>query len=165
MSEPASRDVRKNDTDLTSSDPMPYEALMAECVALRALNTHQAALLEERHADVRLVSFVDGSLNLQGGPIPVFVEYFAQMLGKGGDGPIANYTETRVHDAELGELVLTLQRSAGKTPHELRRTAEAQRDGLAEAITVAAADLSEAREKPDLVATALRLAKTHIMKD
>lgn len=165
MTTPADDHMRKDAADGTPSDPMSYAALLEECVALRKLNDHQAALLDERYADLRLVSFVNGHLNLQGGPIPVFVEYFAQMLGKGGDGPISNYTETRVHDVELGELVLTLQRSDGKTPHELRRAAEAQRDGLAAAISEATDNLFKATRGPIAVANTLFIAKNHILRD
>ena len=154
-------------SDNTSREPCEnpsLQDLLEERDALRAEVTRQAALLEERYADVRLVSFVDGYLTLRGGPIPAIIASLAQMLGKGGDGPIANYTETRVHDAELGELVLTLQRSEGKTPHELRRAAEAQRDQLADAIAVAIDALAHGREAANVTASNLALAKKYSLE-
>lgn len=43
-----------------------------------------------------------------------------------------NYVEQHIHDRETGErYTITIQRPGKKTPHELRRKAEAERDSLA----------------------------------
>ena len=39
-----------------------------------------------------------------------------------------NYVEVRMHHPDTGDLVLSVQRVLGKTPHELRKEAEVERD-------------------------------------
>jgi hypothetical protein len=51
----------------------------------------------------------------------------AEARGLLKDAP--NYVECSMRD-DLGELVLVIQKREGKTPHELRRAAEAERDRL-----------------------------------
>jgi hypothetical protein len=51
----------------------------------------------------------------------------AEARGLLKDAP--NYVECSMRD-DLGELVLTIQKREGKTPNELRRAAEAERDRL-----------------------------------
>jgi hypothetical protein len=94
-----------------------------------------AALSEGRFRDVRLVEFKDGELVLKGTLFEYIAEFMAQMLISSRDrSDPANYTETRLEHPELGPLVLTLQRGLGKTPHALRREAEAERDALVAAL-------------------------------
>jgi hypothetical protein len=62
-------------------------------------------------------------IELEGGPIPAIAEYLANMLGMQGDAP-SNYVSMEVNRADVGAMVLTLQRCSGKTPHQLRKDAE-----------------------------------------
>lgn len=104
-------------------------ALKAELSALQAENDRTKAMLEGRFADVRLVSFTDGKLDVSSGMIPCMAEYLAQMLQGDParpDASLANYVEMTLYHPEVGELVLTLQRASGKTPHQLRREAESR---------------------------------------
>lgn len=105
----------------------PVVALKAELSALKEENARTMAMLEGRFADVRLVSFNDGKLDVSSGMIPCMAEYLAQMLQGDParpDGSLANYVEMTLHHPEVGELVLTLQRASGKNPHQMRREAE-----------------------------------------
>tara|TARA_Y100000815_G_scaffold270556_1_gene295441 strand:- start:903 stop:1577 length:675 start_codon:yes stop_codon:yes gene_type:complete len=96
-------------------------------------NAHKEALLAERYDDAKLVDFSGGTLSVKGSVVPVIVETLAQCLGHGEpDTDVANYVEMKVNHAEIGELIVTIQRQSGKTPHELRREAEAK---LAKIIT------------------------------
>jgi hypothetical protein len=52
----------------------------------------------------------------------------AGMVGMLGDA--MNYVEMRLRDADGKEYLLTVQRGERPTPHELRRSAEAERDAL-----------------------------------
>jgi hypothetical protein len=103
-------------------------------------NKRLTALLEKRYKDVRLVEFRNGQMVLSGSIIEHMAEFMAQML-EGPEGPEnntpANYTETRLTHHRMGELVLTMQRVSGKTPHELRREAEAERDAAIQALAAA----------------------------
>lgn len=109
-----------------------YEELEREVVRLRAL-------LEERYDGVRLVEMRGNEMVLQGGPAGYFAAYMAEMLEMrdGGCQPYANYVEMSLTHAKAGPLILTLQRSMGKTPHQLRREAETERDALIEALHAA----------------------------
>jgi len=96
--------------------------------ALERVIAEQAALLEGRFSDVDLIGFESGTLTLKGPLIPLLAEAMAQMLRPTGRSEPANYTETAVTHEELGPLTLTLQRKAGRTPHELRVAAETRAD-------------------------------------
>lgn len=106
-------------------DPPDPDARVAE---LERLLAEQAALLEDRFSDLDLVGLENGVITLKGPLIPLLAEAMAQMLRPEGRSEPANYTETAVTHEELGPLTLTLQRKAGKTPHELRREAETRAD-------------------------------------
>lgn len=80
-------------------------------------------------SSARLVRFENGQFTFKAPIIPLMAEYLAQMLTASGGEP-ANYTETAFYHTALGELTLSLQRKSGKTPHELRMAAEAERDAL-----------------------------------
>lgn len=68
-------------------------------------------------------------MELEGGPIPAIAEYLANMLGMKAENP-SNYVQMEVNRG-LDRMVLILQRCAGKTPHQLRLEAEAERDQAA----------------------------------
>lgn len=82
--------------------------------------------------DVLLTEIRDGSFGFS---LP---EYLAKLVGTLGialldDLDAANYVELRVEDA-TGPLAVTVQRHAGKSPHELRLAAEAERDMLRQVV-------------------------------
>jgi hypothetical protein len=82
------------------------------------------AILEDRMDDVRLVSYVNGVLDLEGTPVAYIAEYLAQMLeGREKNNP-ANYMEMSITHNRLGELTMSLQRQSGKSPHQLRKEAD-----------------------------------------
>lgn len=102
--------------------------------ALKAEIAHKDALLEERYSDIRLVSFEGGSFTFSSPILPLLTEFMAQMLQPDQTEEAANYTETEVTHNHLGALTLTLQRVSGKTPHQLRKQAEARLSALVEVL-------------------------------
>ena len=82
--------------------------------------------MEGRFSDMRLVSFLNGTFTFEGPIIQLMAEYMAQMLKPDSEDEAANYTETQVTHDRLGYLIMTIQRASGKTPHQLRRAAEAE---------------------------------------
>jgi len=105
--------------------PVDPDVRVAE---LERVIADQAALLEERFSDMRLAGFEDGVFTFKSPIIPLIAEAMAQMLRPDGRSEPANYTETAVTHAELGQLTLILQRQTGRTPHELRVLAETRAD-------------------------------------
>jgi hypothetical protein len=97
------------------------------------------ALLEQRYEDVRLVEMRGGEMILEGGPVGYFAAYMAEMLEpRDNQGKsYANYVEMKLSHDQAGPLCLTLQRSLGQTPHQLRREAEVERDALIVALHAA----------------------------
>ncbi|MCE6958385.1 hypothetical protein LAZ40_04850 [Cereibacter sphaeroides] len=114
------------------SSPHPAEPSSAERIAeLEAEVSRLSALVESRYRDIRLVDIDEnGQLQLQGSLFEHMAAFLAEMLKVEGRQEPANYTESELHHPELGRLTLTLQRASGKTPHQLRREAELQRDAL-----------------------------------
>jgi hypothetical protein len=116
-------------------------ALIAEIFRHRALDdlpdtpppgdpARLEALLDDRLGELRLIAIEDGQITIGGPLVRVMAEAMAQMLEAGDPGNPANYTETRISHDRLGPLVLTLQRVSGRTPHEMRRATESERDAL-----------------------------------
>lgn len=136
-------------TDADTTGPGPAD-LAAENAYLRARNEELAAMLEGRFEDLRLVSFLNGEFTFESPIIPLMVEAMAQMIRPDPDTEAANYTETRVSHATLGELVMTLQRVSGATPHEKRRDAEEQVEKAKARLILAVAGLREGAD-PDRV--------------
>ena len=102
--------------------------LEATVMALEAVIASQAALIEERYADMHLVGFEGGVFTFRSPIIPLIAEAMAQTLRPDRASGPANYTETSITHEELGPLTLTLQRKTGRTPHELRLAAETRAD-------------------------------------
>jgi hypothetical protein len=102
-------------------DPPDPDTRVAE---LERVIAEQAALIEERFSDMRLAGYENGVFTFMSPIVPLIAEAMAQTLRPEPEGPAANYTETAITHAELGELTLTLQRRTGATPHELRLAAE-----------------------------------------
>lgn len=104
--------------------------LAAEIEKLRLENAKLAAIAEGRIGEARLLrAGPDGkggfTFDLAGGPVQFIAEYLAQLLGKNEDSGLRNYAEIEVQNREIGAMTLTLQRKAGKTPHQFRLEAEA----------------------------------------
>lgn len=95
---------------------------------LEAMIASQAALIEERYADMNLVGFEDGVFTFMSPIIPLIAEAMAQTLRPDRASGPANYTEISITHEELGPLTLTLQRKTGKTPHQMRLAAETRAD-------------------------------------
>ena len=66
-------------------------------------------------------------LTVEGGPAKLFAECFADQFRQSG---AMNYLEMRLTAPDGLELLVTLQKVAGKTPHQLRAEAERERDEL-----------------------------------
>lgn len=114
------------------ADPAAVLALIEEVERLSAI--------VEKHIDPKQVMLTglnvqNGSfdLGLEGGPVRLFAAAFAEYFK---ESPASNYIEMHLEsaDPEIGELVCTLQRKQGKTPHALRREAERERDGYKRAL-------------------------------
>lgn len=76
-------------------------------------------------------------IGLQGGAAQILAEGLASQLAESG---AENYVELRFtskHAAPDEEVVVTIQRVRGKSPHALRREAEAERDRLRAQVEVA----------------------------
>lgn len=72
--------------------------------------------------------------------------FAGQFVDNHPDGVNGNYIELTFHNREIGELVVSMQRKAGKTPGQKMAELEAQRDELLEALREAEAGLSALRE-------------------
>lgn len=109
--------------------------------ALRAEIDRLSALLEKRANDLRLVELnSNGEMILEGGLFHVIAAYLAQMLetrDPHSGQAYSNYVEIAMCHETAGPMVLSLQRKDGKTPHELRRDAERERDEAIEALHAA----------------------------
>jgi len=127
--------------------------LAAELEAARKDNERLAAIAEGRLGDARLLKAgPDGqggfSFDLSGGPVQFIAEYLAQFLGKGEEGGLRNYAEIEVHHGEIGPMTLTLQRRAGKTPHQFRQEAEDREATLQARLDAIEALLADLRADP-----------------
>lgn len=106
--------------------------------ALQAENDELRALLTERVLnESRVKSFIANhggfSIEMEGGAFAIMAEAFAKQLY---ESSASNYLELQFESdeyASLGQIVMTVKRETGKTPHMLRVEAEAQRDALQEA--------------------------------
>ncbi|WP_312669692.1 hypothetical protein [Stutzerimonas nitrititolerans] len=105
-----------------------YDALLEENKQLRQLTSEKvinATMLREFVAR-------DGGLTigLEGGACALMAQAFGQQLY---ESEALNYIEASFDSPDypdLGQITVTLKREAGKTPHQLRREAEAERDAL-----------------------------------
>ena len=117
--------------------------------------TTDAALVEQTRL-LHMGPNADGGwgMKLEGGPIPAIAEYLANMLGMRTDTP-SNYVQMEVNCADLGAMILTLQRCAGKTPHQLRIEAEAKALAAADTIEAQARRIEALEGAAKLVARAV----------
>lgn len=101
--------------------------------------TRLDAIISDKVADTRLVHMGprgDGfGIDLREGPIPYICEYLAQFMGHGSGDPLSNYAEIEVQHHEIGAMTLTIQRRAGKTPHQIAAAAAEEAKRLREELT------------------------------
>jgi hypothetical protein len=107
---------------IAAANPAAVLELIAEVERLSAI--------VEKHIDPKQVMMTglnvhngSFSMGLEGGPVRIFAAAFADYFK---ESPASNYIEMHLAstDPEIGELICTLQRKQGKTPHALRREAE-----------------------------------------
>lgn len=120
--------VEEEELAMANFDPatLPEEEKDQVILDLQAQVSRLSAILENRAEEVNLVSFVNGVVELEGTPVAYMAEFLAQLLeGQDKSNP-ANYVEMSITNKRLGELVMTLQRKSGFTPHQFRKKAEAE---------------------------------------
>lgn len=66
-------------------------------------------------------------IQLEGGAAGLLANAFAEQFKESG---ATNYLEVSFHHKDIGGLMVTMQRTEGKTPHMLRVEAEKERDAL-----------------------------------
>lgn len=110
--------------------PMTKAELIEELRLMTADRDKFMAIAQDKLADTRLVSAGGRGggfgFDFAGGPIPYITEYLVQFLGCRDGSTPSNYAEIEVNHSEFGALTLTLQKRAGKTPHQFRVEAEAR---------------------------------------
>jgi hypothetical protein len=108
---------------ITPFDTSPTE--QSEVEYLRAEVTRLQLLLEAKFDKETLLTGMQGNqLQLQGGAASLLAEMFALQFE---EGKADNYLEVRFTSAQIRpgeEFVVTVQKVAGKTPHQLRIDAE-----------------------------------------
>lgn len=112
------------------------KALIAERDALRQEVGRVSDLLQGKFDKETLLSHLHvqgGSLEMeiQNGAAGALAEYFAALYREIGGSNYAEMTFTSKHGGASERYTVRVQRELGKTPHELRAEAEADRDRLA----------------------------------
>lgn len=129
--------------------------------AARAINNHdnltaevkelKQSLANQAYRDVMLnkMNVERGGINLQleGGACQLLANCFADQFRSSG---ATNYLEMSFesNDADIGELVVTMQRKDGKTPSELRSDAEAENKAMRSVLSLCASVLSKVDQTP-----------------
>lgn len=137
------------DASLIANAPTDLAALVAEVERLQA---QLIELVDPKKAE--LVLFVDGAFTLRSEVFNTLLAGLVQMLDKAG---AENYCQMEAVIGTRDAVVLTIQRKAGKTPHELRREAEAEVERLRGAIKQFGKDTDGAQRQRDLGAAYARL--------
>ncbi|SEJ52938.1 hypothetical protein SAMN04244572_04353 [Azotobacter beijerinckii] len=130
VAEPVAPEVSgaTNAAFIAAANPSAILALITEVERLREV-------LAEKLIDSTMLTGIDignGSLTIgaKGGVCGIMADSFGQMLFESG---AENYIEAFFSSSkhpELGQIVVTVKRETGKTPHQLRQVAEAERDQL-----------------------------------
>ncbi len=123
----------ERDTNATLTHAL--EAAEAEREHLRAENERLRELLAEKLIDSTMLTGIDIdrnalSLSANGGICKIMADSFAQILH---EGKVINYVEAFFSSSkhpEMGQIVVTIKKETGKTPHQLRLEAEKERDVL-----------------------------------
>ncbi|HEX8596732.1 MAG TPA: hypothetical protein VF682_26135 [Pseudomonas sp.] len=105
----------------------------AEVRRLKLENNEMRLALTERLIDATtlsgsIISTEGLTLGANGGICRIMADAFGEMLF---EGEVENYIEAYFSSSkypELGQIVVTVKKEMGKTPHELRLTAERERD-------------------------------------
>jgi transcriptional regulator of acetoin/glycerol metabolism len=113
-----------------AANPAAILSLIAEVDRLTAENERIRELLAEKLIDSTMLTGIDidrGSLTIgaKGGACGILADSFGQMLYEGN---VENYIEAHFSSSkhpEMGQIVVTVKREMGRTPHQLRREAEA----------------------------------------
>ena len=129
-------DTKEQRQALGAVSPEEVEELLDRFEAVEKENTKlREALAEKVTSEIVLrdLSVGNGSINasFEGGAVHLFVDSLANQFVESG---AANYIEMQFHSEATGQLLLTLQRVNGKTPHQLREAAEKERDELRDRI-------------------------------
>ena len=150
---------------MTDCSPIALENIAKKLKAAEAEIERLNALLEERFDDVRLVRYENGQFDFSDGPIPYIAAYLAEMFDQ-GDGANANYFEVGINHRKVGPMTLTVQRTEGKTPHQLRKEAEAERDALKNEGRASTVALDWVRLEPlgNFVATVVPFGKVRVTR-
>lgn len=111
------------------------QQLRAEIERLQAENSSLRDALADKVVDsTKLRAFLpaDGgfTIGLEGGPCALLADAFGEQIYTSDAINYLQLTFTSGAYPDLGEIVVTLQRCTGKTPHELRIDAEQERDQL-----------------------------------
>ncbi len=107
-------------TQIKAEHKREIEALQAENERLQKL-----FLKDVRIKELGLTPNLHASF--EGGPVRLMAECYADFF-RSSEAP--NYIEMQLCSEDGLELIATLQRKSGKTPHQLRQEAEAERDSL-----------------------------------
>ncbi|WP_278439499.1 hypothetical protein [Pseudomonas oryzihabitans] len=111
------------------------QQLRAEIERLQAENSSLRDALADKVVDsTKLRAFLpaDGgfTIGLEGGPCALLADAFGEQLYTSDAINYLQLTFTSGAYPDLGQIVVTLQRCTGKTPHELRIYGEQERDQL-----------------------------------
>jgi len=118
-----------------------HKALQAESNKLAEENDKLRQLLAQKVMDDTLLSDINRTdngliLGMEGGACQILADAFGQQLLESG---AENYIEVLFESSrhpELGQIVVTVKKETGETPHQLRAKAELERDILkAECLT------------------------------
>ncbi|KFE51100.1 hypothetical protein [Pseudomonas syringae] len=115
----------------------------AEVRRLKLDNIEMREALTEKLIDATTLSGAiintDGlTLGAEGGICKIMADAFGQMLF---EGDVVNYIEAYFSSSkypEMGQIVVTVKKETGKTPHELRLAAEQEGERLLNAVKFAA---------------------------
>ncbi len=118
--------MEENAAFIAAANPAAVLELIAEVERLSAIVEE---FIDPKQVMLTGLNVHNGSfsMGLEGGPVRLFSAAFADYFK---ESAASNYIEMSLAstDPEIGELICTLQRKQGRTPHALRREAEVERD-------------------------------------
>ncbi len=131
----------------STGKPTTHDALVQHNAELEEkLRKFEQALADQVYRDTMLTDMAvrDGGINLslEGGACQLLANSFAEQFKESG---ATNYLEMSFDsmDANIGELVVTMQRKDGDTPGQLRSVAEVHNAELTEALELCHQTLEE----------------------
>jgi hypothetical protein len=101
----------------------------------------QAVLNENISVEVKKFQYEDGVSEAYL-KHPVFTFFAASIADMFADMSAGNYLETRMFVPSMGMVTITAQKESGKTPHQLRKEAEAERDVYRDKLEAILADIA-----------------------